>query len=107
MCGPASQADSPDTRRRSVQRPDRGGPERRLAFERAQARYLRGQACPTLCGSRHEGEVCMADMKTWGMYIGGEWVESGETEPNINPSNGETADHVQIGTREDADRAVD
>ncbi|MGE5459176.1 MAG: aldehyde dehydrogenase family protein, partial [Solirubrobacterales bacterium] len=51
----------------------------------------------------------MADMKTWGMYIGGEWVESGggETEPNINPSNGEAADHVQIGTREDADRAVD
>ena len=51
----------------------------------------------------------MADMKTWGMYIGGEWVGSGrgETEPNINPSNGETADIVQIGTREDADRAVE
>jgi 1-pyrroline dehydrogenase len=42
------------------------------------------------------------------MYIGGEWVESGgEAEPNINPSNGEAADHVQIGTREDADKAVD
>ena len=51
----------------------------------------------------------MADMKTWGMYIGGEWVGSGrgETEPNINPSNGETADIVQIGTREDADRAAE
>jgi 1-pyrroline dehydrogenase len=51
----------------------------------------------------------MADVKTWGMYIGGEWVGSGggETEPNINPSNGEAADHVQTGTREDADRAVD
>jgi len=51
----------------------------------------------------------MAGMKTWGMYIGGEWVESsrGETEPNINPSDGETADIVQIGTREDADRAVE
>ncbi|OFW78579.1 MAG: gamma-aminobutyraldehyde dehydrogenase [Actinobacteria bacterium RBG_19FT_COMBO_70_19] len=48
-------------------------------------------------------------MKTWGMYIGGEWVGSGrgETEPNINPSNGETADIVQIGTREDADRAAE
>jgi acyl-CoA reductase-like NAD-dependent aldehyde dehydrogenase len=51
----------------------------------------------------------MADMKTWGMYIGGEWVGSGrgETEPNINPSNGETADIVQIGTREDGDKAVE
>ncbi len=50
----------------------------------------------------------MADGKTWGMYIGGEWVESssGQTEPNINPSTGETADYVQVGTREDADRAV-
>src|SRR3990170_1200824 len=70
---------------------------------------LAPKACSTLRGSRHEGEVCMADMKTWGMYIGGEWVGSGrgETEPNINPSNGETADIVQIGTREDADRAVE
>jgi 1-pyrroline dehydrogenase len=50
----------------------------------------------------------MADMKTWGMFIGGEWVESGrgETEPNIDPSTGATADIVQIGTREDADKAV-
>jgi 1-pyrroline dehydrogenase len=51
----------------------------------------------------------MAENKTWGMYIGGEWVESssGKTEPNINPSTGETADYVQVGTREDADRAVE
>jgi len=51
----------------------------------------------------------MADMKTWEMYIGGKWVPSsdGQTEPNINPSNGETADNVQVGTREDADKAVE
>ncbi len=51
----------------------------------------------------------MADMKTWGMFIGGEWVGSGrgETEPNLNPSNGETADFVQVGTREDGDAAVE
>ncbi|HEX6985134.1 MAG TPA: aldehyde dehydrogenase family protein, partial [Planctomycetaceae bacterium] len=51
----------------------------------------------------------MADQKTWGMYIGGEWVKSGrgEDEPNIDPSTGETADTVQIGTREDADKAAE
>jgi betaine-aldehyde dehydrogenase/aminobutyraldehyde dehydrogenase len=51
----------------------------------------------------------MTDMKTWKMFIGGEWVESadGQAEPNVNPSNGETADHVQVGTREDGDRAAD
>ncbi len=51
----------------------------------------------------------MADQKTWGMYIGGEWVMSGrgEDEPNIDPSTGETADIVQVGTREDADRAAE
>ena len=50
----------------------------------------------------------MAELKTWGMYIGGSWVESsrGESEDNINPSNGQVADRVQVGTREDADRAV-
>jgi 1-pyrroline dehydrogenase len=50
----------------------------------------------------------MADMKTWGMYIGGEWVESGrgEDEPSIDPSTGEAVATVQVGTREDADRAV-
>jgi 1-pyrroline dehydrogenase len=50
----------------------------------------------------------MASDKTWGMYIGGEWVKSsrGEDEPNIDPSTGETADVVQVGTREDGDAAV-
>jgi aminobutyraldehyde dehydrogenase len=51
----------------------------------------------------------MADQKTWGMYIGGEWVKSGrgEDEPNIDPSTGETADTVQVGSREDADKAAE
>jgi 1-pyrroline dehydrogenase len=50
----------------------------------------------------------MASDKTWGMYIGGEWVKSGrgEDEPNIDPSTGATADIVQVGTREDGDAAV-
>ncbi|HEX6230961.1 MAG TPA: gamma-aminobutyraldehyde dehydrogenase [Actinomycetota bacterium] len=50
----------------------------------------------------------MAELKTWGMYIGGEWVESGrgEAEPDIDPSTGEAVATVQVGTREDADRAV-
>lgn len=50
----------------------------------------------------------MAEHKTWQMFIGGEWVNSssGETEPDIDPSTGEAVATVQIGTREDADRAV-
>lgn len=50
----------------------------------------------------------MADLKTWGMYIGGEWVESGrgETEPSLDPSTDQSVATVQVGTREDADRAV-
>ena len=34
----------------------------------------------------------MADMKTWQMRIGDEWVDSsrGETEPDINPATGES-----------------
>jgi 1-pyrroline dehydrogenase len=49
-----------------------------------------------------------SDMKTWGMYIGGEWVDSGrgESEADIDPSTGESVATVQVGTREDADRAV-
>jgi 1-pyrroline dehydrogenase len=49
----------------------------------------------------------MAD-KTWQMRIGDEWVDSsrGETEPDINPATGEPVATVQVGTREDADRAV-
>jgi aminobutyraldehyde dehydrogenase len=50
----------------------------------------------------------MADGKTWQMFIGGAWVDSssGETEPDINPATGESVATVQVGTREDADRAV-
>jgi aminobutyraldehyde dehydrogenase len=50
----------------------------------------------------------MAEMKTWGMYIGGSWVESGggEIEDDINPATGEAVARVQVGTREDADGAV-
>jgi 1-pyrroline dehydrogenase len=50
----------------------------------------------------------MAEVKTWGMYIGGSWVESGrgEVEDDINPANGQAVAQVQVGTREDADRAV-
>jgi 1-pyrroline dehydrogenase len=50
----------------------------------------------------------MADVQTWGMFIDGNWVESsrGETEPNINPATGGSVATVQVGTREDADKAV-
>jgi aminobutyraldehyde dehydrogenase len=50
----------------------------------------------------------MAEGKTWKMLIGGEWVDSGrgESEPAVNPSNGESVATVQVGTREDADKAV-
>ncbi|MGZ4137236.1 MAG: gamma-aminobutyraldehyde dehydrogenase [Actinomycetota bacterium] len=50
----------------------------------------------------------MAEMKTWGMYIGGSWVESGrgEIEDDVNPATGEAVAKVQVGTREDTDRAV-
>jgi 1-pyrroline dehydrogenase len=50
----------------------------------------------------------MAEMKTWGMYVGGSWVESGrgEVEDDINPATGEAVARVQVGTREDADGAV-
>ncbi|HET7236325.1 MAG TPA: aminobutyraldehyde dehydrogenase [Actinomycetota bacterium] len=49
-----------------------------------------------------------SDMKTWGMYIGGEWADSGrgESEADIDPSTGESVATVQVGTREDADKAV-
>lgn len=47
-------------------------------------------------------------MKTWGMYIGGEWVESGrgETGLDIDPSTADAVARVQVGTRAEADRAV-
>jgi aminobutyraldehyde dehydrogenase len=48
------------------------------------------------------------EMKTWGMYIGGEWVDSSreETEPDINPATAESVSTIQVGGREDADAAV-
>jgi len=49
----------------------------------------------------------MADGKIWQQFIGGEWVDSGrgETEPDINPATGAAVATVQVGTREDADKA--
>ncbi|MGH2589190.1 MAG: aldehyde dehydrogenase family protein, partial [Actinomycetota bacterium] len=46
--------------------------------------------------------------KTWQQYVGGAWVDSsrGETEPDINPATGKSVGTIQVGTREDADRAV-
>jgi 1-pyrroline dehydrogenase len=47
--------------------------------------------------------------KTFRQFIGGTWVESGrgETEPDINPATGESVSTIQVGTREDADAAVE
>src|SRR5712692_12131600 len=47
-------------------------------------------------------------IKRWQMFIGGEWVDSssGETESDINPASAGPVAEVQVGTREDADRAV-
>jgi 1-pyrroline dehydrogenase len=49
------------------------------------------------------------ETKTWQQYLGGKWVDSssGETEPDIDPSTGQSVATVQIGTREDADAAVE
>ncbi|HSJ49994.1 MAG TPA: gamma-aminobutyraldehyde dehydrogenase [Actinomycetota bacterium] len=50
-----------------------------------------------------------SETKTWQHYIGGKWVDSsqGETEPDVDPSTGQAVATVQLGTREDADAAVD
>ncbi len=47
--------------------------------------------------------------KTWQQYIGGAWKDSGrgETEPDIDPSTGQSVGTIQVGTREDADAAVE
>jgi 1-pyrroline dehydrogenase len=47
-------------------------------------------------------------VKTYQQFIGGEWVDSttGETEPDINPATEQAVAQVQIGGKEDADRAV-
>lgn len=47
-------------------------------------------------------------VKAWKLFVGGDWVESaaGETEPDIDPSTGETTAEVQVGSEEDVERAV-
>ncbi len=47
-------------------------------------------------------------LKTWKLFIGGEWVESadGQTEHDIDPATGEPVAEVAIGTEADIDRAV-
>jgi 1-pyrroline dehydrogenase len=47
-------------------------------------------------------------VRTYQQFIGGEWIDSttGETEPDINPATEQAVAQVQVGTREDADRAV-
>jgi len=47
-------------------------------------------------------------VKTYQQFIGGEWIDAttGETEPDINPATEQAVAQVQVGTREDADRAV-
>ncbi len=47
-------------------------------------------------------------VKTYQQFIGGEWIDSttGETEPDINPASEQAVAQVQVGTRDDADRAV-
>jgi 1-pyrroline dehydrogenase len=59
-------------------------------------------------GDRSGGGQMATATKTWKMFIGGEWEDSsrGETEPDINPATGESVDSIQVGTREDADKAV-
>jgi len=50
-----------------------------------------------------------SENKTFRQFIGGTWVDSGrgETEPDINPATGESVSTIQVGTREDADAAVE
>jgi 1-pyrroline dehydrogenase len=47
--------------------------------------------------------------KVWQQFIGGKWVDSGrgEAEPDVNPATGESVSTIQVGTREDADAAVE
>ena len=47
-------------------------------------------------------------VKTYQQFIGGEWIDStaGETEADINPATEQAVAEIQVGTREDADRAV-
>jgi 1-pyrroline dehydrogenase len=47
--------------------------------------------------------------RVWQQYIGGAWVDSGrgESEPDVNPATGGSVGTIQVGTREDADAAVE
>jgi 1-pyrroline dehydrogenase len=47
--------------------------------------------------------------RVWQQYVGGAWVDSGrgETEPDVNPATGRSVSTIQVGTREDADAAVE
>ncbi len=59
---------------------------------------------------KHRSQAESVLSKTeYGQLIGGEWVEStsGETGPAIDPTTGETLATVQIGTKEDVDKAVE
>jgi 1-pyrroline dehydrogenase len=49
------------------------------------------------------------DVKSWKLFIGGEWVDSldGEVEPDIDPSTERPVAEVTVATRQDADRAVE
>ncbi len=48
------------------------------------------------------------EVRAYKLFIGGEWVDSstGESEKDINPATEETIAEIAVGTREDADRAV-
>ncbi len=50
----------------------------------------------------------MADLKTYKMYVGGEWVDAsdGNTRQIVSPANGDAIAEVPEGTAEDVDRAV-
>ena len=50
----------------------------------------------------------MADVKTYKMYVGGEWVDAsdGNTRQIVSPANGDAIAEVPEGTAEDVDRAV-
>ena len=50
----------------------------------------------------------MGDVKTFRMYIGGEWTEAsdGNTRQIVSPANGDVIAEVPEGTSEDVDRAV-
>lgn len=52
--------------------------------------------------------IAQTKTKRFLSFVGGEWYEpsSGKTQPNINPSNGETLGEVVLANREDTRRAI-